>query len=173
MNIIYENLIASVRDNLAPYHYSEPPETLPFIEENVVIATPRRKLVRYVCVIMIIPDNCRTPEQATKLFEASRRALTKRYARFPWWKELGTYLVWICDTSLFEAMQSKMTYLKDKTGLHMNVMLGMILVDRQNLVSSSESTWGLYYSGKHFGAISATVNEWCKRSRGEQNSSSR
>ncbi len=60
-------------------------------------------------------------------------------------------------------MQGKMAQFKDNTGLHMNVMLGTVLVDREKFVSSGESTWGLFCSGKHFGAISATVNEWCKR----------
>jgi len=57
--------------------------------------------------------------------------------------------------------------LKDKTGLHMNVMLGALVVDRKNYAYSAEATWGLFHSGKHFGAIAATVNDWCNELRSE------
>ena len=136
--------------------------------DGVVLATPRRMMVRYLCGIFALPDGCHTPEQARSFFTTIREGLTELYARFPYWKELGTYLVWICDSELFDRMHGNVAQFTDKTGLHMNVMLGTVLVDRQNLVSSAESTWGLFYSGKHFGAISATVNDWCQRLRSEQ-----
>jgi hypothetical protein len=39
---------------------------------------------------------------------------------------------------------------------------------RHTFVSSAESTWGLFYSGNHFGSISATVNDWSQKLRREQ-----
>jgi hypothetical protein len=168
-NMDQQDLINSIRDNLGQYRYTEPLETLSIKGvDGVLLATPRRMMVRYLCGVFALPDSCNTPEQAKKLFDAVRIDLTKHYARFPYWKELGTYLVWICGSELFDGMQGKMTQFKDKTGLHMNVMLGTVLVDREKFMSSAESTWGLFYSGKHFGAISATANEWCKRQRSEQ-----
>ena len=165
----YQDLNDSLRDNLAQYRYTEPCETLS-IEgvDGVVLATPRRIMVRYLCGVFALSDGCVTPEQAKKLFDAMRRGLTKKYAQFPYWKELGTYLVWMCRSELFDGMQGRVAEFKDKTGLHMNVMLGTVLVDREQFISSAESTWALFSSGKHFAAISATVNEWCKRMRSEQ-----
>ncbi len=166
----YQDLIDSIRDNLTQYRYTEPCETVS-IEgvDGVALATPRRMMVRYLCGVFALPaDGYDTPDQAKNLFDALRRGLTKKYAQFPYWKELGTYLVWICSSELFDGMQGRMAEFKDKTGLHMNVMLGTVLVDREQVISSAESTWGLFSSGKHFAGISATVNEWCKRMRSEQ-----
>jgi hypothetical protein len=164
----YQDLAESIRDNLAQYNYSEPCEAHS-VEgvEGFVLATPRRWMTRYLCGVFTLPEGLDHPRQAKQFFEATRKSFTKRYVQFPYWKELGTYLVWICESDIFEAMEGGMTQLKDKTGLHMNVMLGTVLVDRQELVTSAEAAWGLYYSGKHFGAISASVNEWCKRVRAE------
>ncbi len=165
----YQDLVDSIRDNLAQYAYTEPCETLSIKGvDGFVIATPRRMMVRYLCAVFALPDAWDTPEEARQLFEAIRGSLREKYARFPYWNELGTYLVWICGSKLFDGMQNKMAQFKDKTGLQMNVMLGTVLVDQQKLMSSAESSWGLFYSGKHFGSISATVNEWCKRMRSEQ-----
>ena len=165
----YEDLIDSLRDNLTQYGYTEPAEALSIEDvEGVVLATPRRWTVRYVCGVFALPDSYHTPERAKNLFDSIRRSLTERYARIPYWKELGTYLVWICRGELLDGMQAKMAELQDKTGFHRNVMLGTVLVDREKLVASAECTWGLFYSGKHFAAISATVNDWCRTMRSEQ-----
>lgn len=165
----HQDLVHSLRDNLAQYRYTEPSVAVSFDGiDGVLLATPRRMMVRYVCGIFDLPDDCRTPAQARTLFTAVRGGLTERYARFPYWKELGTYLVWTCGSELFDRLHGEVGQFTDRTGLHINVMLGTVLVDRQTSVSSAESTWGLFYSGKHFGAISATVNDWCQRLRGER-----
>jgi hypothetical protein len=129
-------------------------------------------MVRYLCGVFLLPDDCKTPTQLKKICGAIRRSLSERYARFPYWKELGTYLVLICGSELFQAMKNQMAEFKDNTGLHVNVMLGIVLVDKDECVCSSESSWGLYYSGKHFDAISASANHWSKTKRSEQASSS-
>lgn len=165
----HEGLTESLRDNIAQWGYTEPraPISIEGVE-GVVLATPRRKTVRYLCGVFTFPDDVDTPEQAKAIFEAIRKGLTKKYAQFPYWKELGTYLVIICGSGLFDSIKGRLAMFKDGSGLHMNVMLGTIFVDQQEFRSSAECTWGLFYSGKHFGALSATANEWCKQRRRAQ-----
>ena len=165
----YQDLVDSIRDNLAQYRYTELCEAVSIGGvDGVVVATPRRMMVRYLCGVFVLPDSCGTADQAKETFEVIRTGLTKRYARPPYWKELGTYSVWMCGSRLYDDLKTRFAEFKDKTGLHMNVMLGSVFVEREKFRNSAASTWGLYYSCKHFGAISATVNEWCKRMRGEQ-----
>jgi hypothetical protein len=165
----YIDLVESIRDNLAQYQYTEHPEALSIgSTEGVVLAAPRRMMVRYLCGVFDLPEGCDTRDEARVFFETLRRSLTARYARFPYWKALGTYVVFTCGSRLFDAIERTTTKFSDRTGLHMNVMLGTVFLDREEFLSSAESTWGLFYSGRHFGAISATVNEWCKRRRSEQ-----
>jgi len=160
------NLVESLRCNLAEYGYNEPTESLPIDDAaSQVLARPREWMVRYVCVVVSTPSGCLSREQAEALFRRTRTSLTRRYTRFPYWKELGTYLVVLCSSPLFDELQANVSAFKDRTGLHMNVMLGTVLVDVELYRCVAASTWGLFYSGRHYGAISATVNEWCRRMR--------
>ncbi len=164
----HQDLIRSLQDNLAEYRYTEPPDSFAVDGVNgIVLATPRRWMTRYLCCVAPLPDGHETVRQAVDVFETLRRELTKKYAQFPYFKELGTYLVLMCGSKLFNEMNGKVAQFKDNTGLHMNVMLGTILVDQEAFTYSAESTWGLYYSGKHFGAMNSTVYMWCKKMRSE------
>ena len=130
-----------------------------------VIKTRRRWMVRYVCAIAEVPKSVENVTGVIRYFHQLRKTLTGKYAQFPWWKELGTYSVLMCDASIFADLRGQEARLKDATGLHMNVMLGTVVVNRESLEALSTSTWGLFHSGRHFGAICASVAEWTERTR--------
>jgi len=163
-------LVDLVRRRLLDYGYVEVDMGDPDNSLLAVIKTQRRWMVRYVCAVAELPEEIRDLNAALRYFHQLRKNLTKRYARFPWYKELGTFAVLICDNSLFATLLGAMSRFKDVTGLHMNVMLGTVLVSRQSLETRSTSTWGLFHSGRHFGAICATVAEWAETSRAAQHS---
>jgi hypothetical protein len=156
-------LIQSLETNLLEYGYTEAPVALDIDGVHAkVLATPRRQLVRYTCCVLDLPHKYVNPTQAQELFRNVRRRLTKEYARFPFYKEVCTYMVWICSEDLYKCARDRELRLYDRTGLHMTVMLGTVVVNRKTSDKVAQSTWGLYFSGKHFGAITATVNDWCK-----------
>ncbi len=160
---IYSDLIDNLRKRLIDHKYTT------FQEISITnggklhaIMTPRRWMVRYVCVVHEIPASVTNAAMLTDLFNQIRRQLFVQYARFPYWKELGTFLVLLCSHEQYEQLAIHAGKLKDRSGLHGNVMLGTILIDGENFQSSADTTWGLYYSGQHFVAITQTVQEWCK-----------
>ncbi len=157
-------LVEILQDRLKEYGYTklEAGETgeIPFV---AVLSTTRRRMVRYLCVVAAIPSSVADCEGLTRFSEQIRRALAARYARFPYWKELGTYTVLLCGKAQYEEFRHAITGLKDRTGFHVNAMLGTCLVDVDDGRSTGEPTWGLYYSGKHYGAIRAAISEWCER----------
>jgi len=163
------DLIDSLSGALAPYGYTRVEtgenQGIPFVAKFM---TPRRWTVRYVCALV------RLPEEATELaawisfHEDLRKSLAKQYARFPWWKELGTYTVLLCNSDQFDRLEPELLNFKDRTGFHMNVMLGTRAVDTNAFRTSADSTWGLFYSGDHFGALGETVRQWCELRRTSQ-----
>ena len=161
----YSVLVEQLREYLGDHRYTEHEETdVPDIGTMYLIMTPRRWMVGcYICVVLDIPEQVSTVNQSKELFERIRSYLGKRYAHFPWWKELGTYVVLLCSHELYERLDGHMSQFCDQTGLHSNVMLGTVFVDREQLKSSAEATWGLLYSGKHFVDIRRVVREWCKQ----------
>jgi hypothetical protein len=159
----YSDLIAALRKQLAEYKYTEFQEIpIPSIGMLHAIMTPRRWMVRYVCALYEIPTAVTNAAMLTEVFNQIRNQLFAQYARFPWWKELGTFLVLLCSHEQYEQLAVHTDEFKDHSGLHGNVMLGTILIDRERFRSSADATWGLIYSGKHFAAIARTVREWCK-----------
>lgn len=162
-------LVSLLKRRLSDYGYDEvDPGDAPDGSLHAVIKTQRRWMVRYVCAVAEPPHPIRDLEGALAYFHELRKRLTRKYARFPWYKELGTYSVLICDHTLYEALRGAERRFKDATGLHSNVMLGSVFVNRQSLETKGTSTWGLFHSGRHFGAINAAVSEWAESSLAAQ-----
>ena len=86
--------------------------------------------------------------------------MNKRYARFPYWKEIGLYCVLICSPATYDAIVGDLKSLVHRTGLHTCIVLGVVLVDESRYQCEGSSTWGLFYSGKHFGAIFEAARRW-------------
>jgi putative heme iron utilization protein len=116
--------------------------------------------VRILCVVVELPDNVATVPDFSKYFNSVRNTLTKKYAKFPYWKELGTFSVFLCKDKQYNLLVTEIKKFKDTSGWHMNVMLGTILINTDKLVFSDCLTWGLFVTGKHFETIKNAVSEW-------------
>ncbi len=164
-------LVELLKKRLSEYRYTECDEgSINDIQFVAVIKTLRLWMVRYLCVVVEVPENISDIPATKQFFAQVRRSLTAKYAKFPYWKELGTYLVFLCEHELYKKLRGKEKSFKDRTGFHMNVMLGTCFVDKKTFENSAEATWGLFYSGKHYGAIRAAVAQWCKIQEKETNS---
>ncbi len=157
------DLIADLRRQLAAYKYSEFQEIpMPGRGTLHAIMTPRRWMVRYICAVYEIPTDIDNAAQLTAVFTQIRDQLSARYARLHWWKELGTYAVLLCSHEQYKQLAVHIGQLKDRSGLHDNLMLGTVLIDQEHFQSAVNVTWGFYYSYKHFAVMAQTVQEWCQ-----------
>jgi hypothetical protein len=162
----YSALVTNLRDCLTSRGYTEYADAnIPGVGDVGLIMTPRRWTIRYVCAVTETPQPVATVAQCKDLFTGIRGALSRQYARLPWYKELGTYLILLCPTLLCQQLSGHVSAFHDRTGLHVNVMLGTVFVDRERYESSAEATWGLFYSGRHFLDIQRAVGQWCKTQR--------
>jgi hypothetical protein len=158
------DLVACLRAALAEYRFTQTDDVFQVDgADAVVFVAPRWLGSRYVCAVVAVPENVQTFQQVRQLFDAARIALAKQYAGFPYWKQIGTFLVLIVGSQLFEAAEDQLGQCKDRTGMHTNVMLGTVLVDCESPRSRSEATWGLFYSGRYYRAIQRAVDDWCRR----------
>ena len=156
-------LVELLKENLSEYRYTEYDEGINnSIHFVAIIKTPRRWLVRYLCAIVEIPDNITNPSLFKQFLSQVRKSLTSKYAKFPWYKELGTFLVFFCEDGLYKKLTGIEGDFKDRTGFHMNVILGTCFINEGTFETSTDSTWGLWYSGKHYRAIRAAVTQWCE-----------
>ena len=159
-------LISDLREHLADYRYSEfQVADVPQLGTLYQIMTPRRWMTRYVCAVLEVQDTIANVAQAKVLHERIRSYLFEKYARFPWWKELGTFAVLICSHELYEKAATSPEVFHDTSGLHGNIMLGTVFIDKDKYECYSSETWGLWYSGRHIIDIKRVVRSWCKQSR--------
>ena len=161
------SLADAIADALVPHGYSEREAgSLGGGELFHRIMTPRKRMVRYLCVVTEVPAEVQDLADCLAYFECIRSLMFKQYAKFPWWKELGTYSVLVCRSELYDQLQGGVDF-NDRTGFHANVMLGTCFIDMQNYRNLAGSTWGLHHSGKHFGAIGEAVRHWCAKRKPE------
>ena len=148
------SLTANIGDKLAKYNYTEfhtgELSGFPFTK---LIMTERRWMVRYIMALSQVPSDIQDLKGFQVYFETSRKVLSDRFAKFPWFKEIGTYSVMFCNSDLFDKLAGELSSFKDFSGLHINVMLGCCIVDVKRNRMNSDKTWGLYKSGKHFSAV--------------------
>jgi len=136
-------------------------ECLDEIENLKRVYKTKRKLgVRTLCAVYELPENITTYNDLNNFFRQIRNTLTKKYAKFPYFKELGTFSIILCDNSKYENFNKEIKKLKDSTGLHMNTMLGTFLVNVDELVFTETKVWGLISTGKQYELIKQTLLSW-------------
>ncbi|MCP4651863.1 MAG: hypothetical protein GY858_00540 [Candidatus Omnitrophica bacterium] len=158
----YSGLIDLLKERLRPHKYTEY-DMVPFSDsqEIAVIKTLRKGTISHVCAVVELSTD--DFSQTKRVVEQIRDKLTCTYARFPWWKDLGSFLVLICPNDLFHKIKNKTREFADSHGLHMNVILGACLINKDTFDNTAKSTWGLVFSGKYYEVIRKAVVEWCEK----------
>ncbi len=125
-----------------------------------VYKTKRKLGVRTLCAVYDLSDDMTIYSDLNNVFRQIRNSLTKKYAKFPYWKELGTFSIILCDKLKYEILNKEIRKLKDSSGFHMNTMLGTFLVDVDEFVFTETKTWGLISTGKQYELIKQTLLNW-------------
>ena len=125
-----------------------------------VYKTKRKLGVKTLCAVYDLPEGISTYDDLNNFFRQVRNSLTKKYAKFPYWKELGTFSIIFCDNYKYENLNNEVKKLKDSTGVHMNTMLGTFLVNVDEFEFTETKTWGLISTGKQYELIKQALLNW-------------
>ncbi|MDP6543848.1 MAG: hypothetical protein QGH60_07630 [Phycisphaerae bacterium] len=132
---------------------------------TTVISTNGKTSPKLICAVASIPSDITDARQAGKFMQTLRRGLTGHFRGFPRPKRLGTCTVLLGGRKLCKALEPHKSQLIDQRGLHVNVMLGTVLVDTETFSTRSDITWGLMDVATPFSKIQSTVDNWCARYR--------
>ncbi len=139
------------------------------LEENEsierVYKTKRRIGVRTLCAVCDLPENISTVKELNNFFQQIRNSLSKKYVKFPYFKELGTFSVILCNNSNYEHLNKEINKLRDYTGWHMNTMLGAFLVNVDAFEFAETKTWGLITTGSQYELIKQALLSWCSENK--------
>ncbi len=159
-------LVDSLEERLATFGYNECAENgFGDVEFAAVLAAPRQSAGKLICAVTEMPEDVADADSAENFVSRVRRSLAKRYTRFPWPKRLGTYMVLLCPAEVCRRLRGREEMFIDSGGLHVNVMLGVVLVDVETYRFHSNTTWGLIDTGDQFRHIQDAVEQWCRRCR--------
>lgn len=156
MKALWETITIS----LEQYNYSEIEELQIDNKKTEIISTPRKYGTRYVCTLIEVPQNTTDIKSTKKLISTIRHELSNKYAKFPYFKEVGAFILLSCSDKLYKQINSNIKALIDKTGLHTTIILGVCVLNKETRKFESQSTWGLFHSGKHFETITNTIKKW-------------
>jgi len=159
------NLVDSLKGRLAAFGYGECENAeIGDLTLAALLAAPGRR-GRLFCAVADLPENVADADGAIRFVGGIRRALSRAYAGFPWPKRVGTYTILLGRGEVCRQLRGHEGRLIDSDGLHVNVLLGTVLVDVETHQAHSDTTWGLMDTGDQFRAIQAAVEEWCRQSR--------
>ncbi len=161
VNVLTENILTRDNSNKKFKDFDESIES--DVRIHRIYKTERNLGVRTLCVVLDLPNDISDEKDLYIFFRKIRNSLTKKYAKFPYWKELGIISIILCDNSNYERLKNKINKLKDASGLHMNVMLGTFLVNIEKLEYTETKTWGLVFSGIKHRLIKQTLTDWTNR----------
>ena len=159
------DLVETLKGRLAAFGYRECENSeIGDLAFAAVLAASGRRC-KLFCAVADLPHDVVDADGAARYVGAIRRELAKAHAGFPWPKRVGTYTVLLGRRELCRRLRGHEGRLIDSDGLHVNVMLGTVLVDVDTHQAHSDTTWGLIDTGDQFREIQAAVEEWCRRRR--------
>ena len=97
-----------------------------------------------ITAIISVPKTITSPNELKTFFKGIKSEIGSRFVPFGSYKSTYSFFVLICPHNLFISSPGIATKLKDKTGLKMNIIKGVILVDEETKdVTGSYSSFSL------------------------------
>ena len=129
------------------------------------ISTNGKSLPKFICTVTSLPPDVNDAKSAAAFMQTLRKGLTGAFRGFPRPKRLGTCTVLLGGRQQCKDLAPHKSQLIDQRGMHVNVMLGTVLVDTETFSTRSDVTWGLMDIATPFSRIQTAVDSWCAKYR--------
>ncbi|MES9991052.1 MAG: hypothetical protein ABW098_03825 [Candidatus Thiodiazotropha sp.] len=158
-----QSITAKLEQNLSQYKFSERYDE---VTENIVgiVKKPWKPLQRVfgghgIAAVITVPETITERESLKAFFKHMRKEITSKYVGYAAYKSSHSFVVLVCPHELFTTASGIASELKDRTGLHMNIIQGVVLVDSQTREVASDYTRPLQYKGEYNAVLSAANSE--------------
>lgn len=81
--------------------------------------------------VVVVPESVTDRPGLKAFFQDIRKEINSRFVGFAAYKSSHSFIVLLCPHSLFTTCSGIASELKDRSGLHMNIIQGVILVDAE------------------------------------------
>lgn len=109
-----------------------------------------------LAAVAVVPESVGDCAGLKTFFGMVRREINDRYVGFAAYKSSYSFVVLVCPHHLFEACPGIASQLKDRTGLHTNIIQGVILVDGETGAVTGDYTRPAQHKDEYDAVLSAT-----------------
>jgi len=157
-----EQLRERLEANLRPFGFDEVHNNLS-ADIQIVVKTPFTLLNglfggRGLVVVAQVPETIQDAAMLAGFARRVRRSVNEKFLSFPYYKSMHTFLVLLCPHSLFSSAAGAESRLKDRTGLHLNLVQGVVVVDSETSTFRSDYTRPAQHK-REFDAVIRAIEE--------------
>lgn len=109
-----------------------------------------------ISAVVVVPESLSDRAGLNAFFHDIRKEINSRFVGFAAYKSSHSFIVLLCPHSLFTACSGIASELKDRSGLHMNIIQGVILVDGETKEVTGDYTRPTQHKREYEAVLSAT-----------------
>lgn len=109
-----------------------------------------------IVAVVVVPESVADRVQLKSFFQGVRKEINSRFVGVAAYKSSHSFIVLLCPHSLFTGCSGVASELKDRTGLHMNIVQGVILVDAETREVTGEYTRPSQHKREYEAVLAAT-----------------
>lgn len=109
-----------------------------------------------IAAVAVVPESIGDCAELKTFVGMVRREINDRYVGFAAYKSSHSFIVLVCPHRLFEACDDIASRLKDRTGLHTNIIQGVILADGETGAVTGDYTRPAQHKREYDAVLSAT-----------------
>ena len=109
-----------------------------------------------ISAVVVVPESVTDRAGLKAFFQDVRKEINSRLVGFAAYKSSHSFIVLVCPHNLFKACSDVTSELKDRTGLHMNIIQGVILVDSETREVTGDYTRPAQHKREYEAVLSAT-----------------
>ena len=107
--------------------------------------------------VAAIPEDIPSPDRLVAFFSAVRKTMNAQFVGFAAYKSTHSFVVLLCPHALFPSVREMPSKLKDRSGLHLNIIQGVILVDAETREVVGDYTRPAQHKREYEAVLSATT----------------
>lgn len=111
-----------------------------------------------MAAVVVVPESVTGREELKVFFRKMRKDLNSRFVGFAAYKSAHSFIVLLCSGNLFATCSDMASKLKDRTGLHKNIIQGVILVDTETREVTGDYTRPAQHKREYEAVLSAATS---------------
>jgi len=159
-NEVVKKIVESVAREMAQFNFSERHNDIASSIAGVVKKSwnPLRRIFggHGIAAVVVVPESVTDRVGLKVFFQGVRKEINSRFVGVAAYKSSYSFIVLLCPHNLFAACPEVASELKDRTGLHMNIIQGVILVNSDTREVTGDYTRPSLHKREYEAVLAAT-----------------